>query len=427
MTPEQRVEEAEAKLLVAPELLDRLVERANAWGECPSEWLTRAVQHVLSERPEPLPLPPPELPLLAYGALQPGELAHQQVAALVARAVDASVENHVIRTRDGLPLLVAGSGRAFGTLLWFTNSTAAYDTVRVFEPSRQYRWAQLDVDADGQRVTANVLLPRTPEKGSDAEVLERWTGVDDPVMGHGLAIAGLLAADPCRRDLHLPGWSWKFSLPFFQMQAAYLLAMTVAERYTALAFGPGLAPTERIRRLEASMLFAECLAEAHVRTGRRVVDSRDPADQVNIGDNGERAWSYWYQVRSNLSHRGKGAAHDAHIVREAVIDVHDVLRILLRRELPGIERAWTEADPDGARHVGSSVRVEEESGECTQPTKAVQASECVPHRRVLGTGGVRGRAGCFARTVDGQLTVPALTIHSTGCPVTAAMRSKSWS
>jgi hypothetical protein len=98
------------------------------------------------------------------------------------------------------------------------------------------------------------------------------------------------------------------------------------------------------------MLFAECLAGARVRTGRRVVDSRDPGDHVNIGDHDERAWSYWYQVRSNLSHRGKGAARDADIVREALIDVHDVLRLLLRRELPGIERAWIEADPEGARH-----------------------------------------------------------------------------
>ncbi len=349
MTPEQRAEGVEAKLLVDAELLDRLIERASAWGERSNEWLTRAVQHALSERPEPLPLPPLELPLLAYGALQPGELAHQQIATLVARAVDVSVENHVIRTRDGLPLLVAGSGRAFGTLLWFTDSRAAYDRVRIFEPSRQYRWAQLEVNADGQGVTANVLLPRKPERGSGVEMLERWTGVDDPVMGHGLATVGVLAADPCRRDLHLPGWSWQLSLPFFQMQAAYLLAMTVAERYTALAFGPGLSPAERIRRLEASMLFAECLAGARVRTGRRVVDSRDPGNHVNIGDHGERAWSFWYQVRSNLSHRGKGAARDADIVREALIDVHDVLRLLLRHELPGIERAWTEADADGAR------------------------------------------------------------------------------
>lgn len=90
------------------------------------------------------------------------------------------------------------------------------------------------------------------------------------------------------------------------------------------------------------------LGKACLRIGQRVVDSRDPSNRVEIGSDGEGAWDYWYQVRSNMSHRGKGGNRDAEIVREALVDLHDVLRLMIRHDVPAIEYQWSEADPDGS-------------------------------------------------------------------------------
>ena len=52
-------------------------------------------------------------------------------------------------------------------------------------------------------------------------------------------------------------------------------------------------------------------------------------DKVTIGPDGSKALDYWYQVRSNLSHRGKSAYRDSRIVYEAFEQAHLVLDCLI--------------------------------------------------------------------------------------------------
>jgi gamma-glutamylcyclotransferase (GGCT)/AIG2-like uncharacterized protein YtfP len=299
-----------------------------------------------------LPLPPDvSKPLFSYGSLKPGELAHEQIEQYVSSADrDAYIHDYILRTRDGLPLLIEGHGRVPGTVLWFVNERDAYTAVCEYEPRKLYKWGLVTVHGQVD-VAANVLLPKRPERGTDDHELDRgWTSALDPVLGHGLSTVARLAEEANREPWPSLGERWEFSEPFFRMQAAFLLAWSVAERYSALTFGPALDPGERIRKLETRASFKEALDKAHLRTGRRVVDSRDPSNRIEIDSDGRGAWDYWYQVRSNMSHRGKGANRDAEIVREALVDIHDVLRLMLRRDVPDIEYQWAEADPDGARY-----------------------------------------------------------------------------
>lgn len=55
-----------------------------------------------------------------------------------------------------------------------------------------------------------------------------------------------------------------------------------------------------------------------------------------------------YQIRSNLVHRGKSAWQEAELVRTALIDLHDVLRVYLLDRLPAIRAVWEQSDPEGA-------------------------------------------------------------------------------
>jgi hypothetical protein len=51
---------------------------------------------------------------------------------------------------------------------------------------------------------------------------------------------------------------------------------------------------------------------------------------------GTGAARYYYQVRSNLSHRGKSAFRDAQLVHKSVTELADVMRILLEGQTPAL-------------------------------------------------------------------------------------------
>lgn len=54
-----------------------------------------------------------------------------------------------------------------------------------------------------------------------------------------------------------------------------------------------------------------------------------------------------YQLRSNLMHRGKSASREGDLVRNALADLHDVLRVYLRSKVPALGDTWRDVEPDG--------------------------------------------------------------------------------
>lgn len=326
---------------------ERLAARAAEYLADPEQWLEKAIDSYLSDRPALLGAPPlPDAPVFVYGSLKPGELAFPQIERYIRVATEnVELRDHRLLSRDGLPLLVEGGDGVFGALLEFDEPASGYATVRRFEPSKHYRWAPLGVEValSGARARANALLGIKPTAGAEQEHLQVWSSADDPVFTCGVPTAASLAR---------PWLPPKGSLDeLFHLQAAYLLAWSVIERLTALRFGPAVPPMERLRQLSLLQAWSTWFNAAEVPAGeRRVVDSRDPDDKVRLKRDGSNAWGYWYQVRSNLSHRGKGAHSDVRIVAEAFIDVHDVLRVMLLDLLPGIADRWGQVDPAGREH-----------------------------------------------------------------------------
>lgn len=102
-------------------------------------------------------------------------------------------------------------------------------------------------------------------------------------------------------------------------------------RFAALAFGPDLDPMKKVTRLAASEAFATAVRDT-IAEEREVFDSRDPATKYVLSPtNPVSAARYFYAVRSNLSHRGKGAFRDAEIVRLALIQLEAIIRDMLDR------------------------------------------------------------------------------------------------
>jgi hypothetical protein len=219
--------------------------------------------------------------------------------------------------------------------LWFERARLgeAWSAVCSFEPAEQYKWGVAETQFRAGKTAANVLEGRRVRERSAGENVQEWSAARDPVFTEGIdevqrlvqeAAPDGVAAQPDTPEL----WS-----SFFRLQAAYLLLWSIVERYTALRFGPGLDPWARVRQLGKAASFLKAVAAAGAKPGV-VVDSRNPGSRHQLAADGTGAAEYFYQVRSNLSHRGKSAFKDAQLVYKAVTELHAAMRILLDRQLP---------------------------------------------------------------------------------------------
>ena len=136
---------------------------------------------------------------------------------------------------------------------------------------------------------------------------------------------------------------------FFQLQATYLLLWTIMERAAAFIVGPDTGAVSRLKQLEELPEYRGAFAASRVETSRPVTDVRDPVRLSRLHPDGHAALhSYWYTMRSTVTHRGKAAFRDAELVGLALIGLHDVLRRLLATLSPPIAQGWCDREPERA-------------------------------------------------------------------------------
>ena len=271
-----------------------------------------------------------DLPFFAYGAFRPGELAFHRLKPFVIEARPAVVVGQ-LRIRDGLPIVdPTGSEEVPGILLRFRQGTAesAYRAIVELEPDKQYVWGETVVSS----LSANVLWGRWPKKGSIVpHPDEPWNGQRDPLFTSALEVVQETLEQNERFE-----WDLK---PLFRLQMAYLLLWSAIERYLSLRYHLGDAVWQKVKRLAEEPAFAEGVRAA-VQRPREVFRADNPEERVRLApEDPAGSLEYYYQVRSNITHRGKAAVED-----------HDRLRDSLRELLAifgrVLKRAFEEAAPD---------------------------------------------------------------------------------
>lgn len=309
------------------------------------------------------PIGPPcdaGLPVFVYGALRRGQLGHDQIADVVHQIEQAEV-HAALRALDGLPVLDPGLlGQVVGDLLWLDAASEGYERVCAFEPSSVYRWTTIPASTGKGRVEANVLVAALLPDGqgdvlgpsTGADLIEDWSISADPLFAYGLpavrAIARERAVESFDPSSIVSPSEW---VRFYEVQAAYLLACSVLERVAYFSFGSRFGPTARIRELGRRSDFKAIAREVGVTEPRRAVGlSNNPADRRSARAGGVGFAERAYRIRSNVMHRGKSAYQEAELVRTALLDLHDTLRLYLLARAPDLERSWSRLDPGGAEH-----------------------------------------------------------------------------
>lgn len=283
---------------------------------------------------EPLPLPRhTNLPFFAYGLLKPGELAYGQIERFVDEEPIKSTVAGGLWVRDGLPLLSPGGEHTVrGRLVRFHAHRAAeaYRKICAFEPGNHYQWKEVTVLETRERAWA--LVGIEPSRASVYDHDGEWTVRKDPVLSEGLGVV-LETTDRLARE-DFPGGSYPFDWSWlFRLQMAYLFLWTIIERYAALSYGPTLEPGQKRTKLGEDPAFGRALKRMVNRT-HRVYDSRNPGSYADLNPNQPGpSIRYYYFVRNNVTHRGKGAEKDGETMQRSLSELVEVFHSVLEERI----------------------------------------------------------------------------------------------
>jgi hypothetical protein len=268
------------------------------------------------------------LPFFAYGVFKADQLAFNRIQEFVQTRSDGSVSGR-LRERDGLPLLEPRDhGTVKGHLFWFGETTHndAYQRIIDIEPDRQYQWSVLTVESDEKEFAANVLEGINLLKGSEQLKEPEWNGADDALFTSALQVVEetLEANEKFSSDLK----------PLFRLQMAYLLLWSSIERYVSLKYHLGDKVSAKVNMLAEEDAFRDAVS-ALVKRRHKLFRADRPTQHIVLNaSNPKKALGYYYQIRSNITHRGKAVMNDHNTVRESLRELLAIFKVVLERAFP---------------------------------------------------------------------------------------------
>ena len=270
----------------------------------------------------------PELPFFAYGVFKPGELAFLQIRDLVGSITTSASIPGEIRLRDGLPIAsLGGVDEIAGTVITFRKGAGgdAYQRIADLEPESQYRWEI----ADAGGVSVNVLAGVSPMKGSIYSEYQ-WEGRKDPLFVAALEVVEeVLLQNPYHSE---------DMKALFRLEMAYLLLWSSIERYASLRYHLGDKATKKVMNSAGEAAFREELPKM-VTEKRKLQRADKPKQSVELDPaDPEESLAYYYQLRSNLVHRGKAAFEDFCRIRLSLTELLPIFRAVKDRAFEDSER-----------------------------------------------------------------------------------------
>lgn len=293
----------------------------------------------------------PEHPstLFVYGFLKPGELGFEQIEKLVSNYSDAELHHFSLYLRDGLPIIrESATGETVDGVLLNINAGMEEEFWRVvteYEGTTNYKFeSSIPVISEGEEHLSGVFIGRKMSKGNPEKLYLPWTSKLDPIFSQSFP---LLHRDIAENALkftdaeHDPIGYWS---QLNKLLSQYLLMVSILEHLTVVKFGGSKKqePMVRIKKLQQSQeylnVFRALNDEINI-PAIKVSDSRAVEDSLSSSAP-EQALLAWYQVRSNLQHRGKASLFDASLVHKSCIGLSNFLLEYLKINVEGIENEW---------------------------------------------------------------------------------------
>jgi len=260
------------------------------------------------------------LPFFSYGFFRPGEISYLGIKDFVSSAVAMSIKGDLV-LRDGVTLYKdSKTQNVDGFLISFLPEFAndAYSFINSLEPAKLFKWSEKEFDG----TLFNLLYGVKPDKGSDDIREADWQTVwEDPFFTSAIEV---LSEMPNER------FEWNLK-PLFKLQMKYMLLWTILERFSFLRYSFGGGPSARNKLLAENIYFKEALSE-FVNEERIVFSSEDPDNKTRLSMlNPKKSLDYYYQVRCNITHRGKAVTRDHDTVEKSFNELFEITKYILEK------------------------------------------------------------------------------------------------
>ena len=260
-----------------------------------------------------------KLPFFSYGIFRPGEIPFIGIINFIDKIEKLTIKGH-IQIRDGVYLFSEKlEGDVNGFLIYFKSnlSESAYDFINSLEPNKIFRWSEkLDENSN----PFNLLIGKSPNKGSESieELHNNYSTTIDPYFTTGLAMLN---------EFKLPDCDWELK-GSFEIQMRYMFLWTIIERFTFLRYSLGGNPNSRVKSLADNEYFIIGLKK-YVNKERKIFDTQTLRHYTLNADEPKKAIDYYYQVRNNLTHRGKGISKDYYILIDCYKELFNIIQFVI--------------------------------------------------------------------------------------------------
>jgi hypothetical protein len=268
------------------------------------------------------------LPFFSYGIFRVGGISFISVKEHIKNIEKNKRAVGQLLVRDGIPMLDTEeqSFYADGDIFYFKEAEIedAYKKIIELEPEKYYTWEEQEIDG----VKVNLLSGVKAKKGSvvaENSLWDSWN--DDPLFNTAFEIID--------EDLPNLGINFIDGKKFLKLQMLYLLLWTSIERYLGLRYSfRGADTLVKIRSLAENKNFMEILAKRGANSGYREIYSTDKVENARRfnSNNAKKSLDYYYQVRCNITHRGKAALGDSALVEKCLVDLTAIFKEFLAAE-----------------------------------------------------------------------------------------------
>jgi hypothetical protein len=267
-----------------------------------------------------------ELPFFAYGFFRPGEISFLGIKDFVADAKPFMVPGE-IKHRDGLNLFVKNDNKTVdGYLINFHKDRGAdaYRFINAMEPDNLFYWKTDEFNG----TTYNILYGKKPNKGSETSAEFEFDSVwKDPFFTLALVTLEEFKIEEYTNDRDLRDKA------MFKLQMKYMLLWTIIERFIFLRYSLGGTIADGNKKFAENLLFKEGL-EKFIPNGsvkRPLFKSDVPDKQIDFSiDDAKKAIQYYYQVRCNVTHRGKGLVQDLDLLKNCYSELYNIINHVLK-------------------------------------------------------------------------------------------------
>lgn len=289
-----------------------------------------------------------------YGIFKPGQLGHLRIDEV--GEVQLGVTDGQLFERNGVALLdPEGTGRVGGYVILLAEPEAAYDEIRNVEPESQYREDGAEIvlrgEHSGSSIDANVFVSATTPTRRERPLhtthdkldCQWWDGANDPLFTHGLdRIEEVCSNTPEGLDESEPEILTEAEAKYlFDVQMAYQFLWTAVERYLLLRYADGGEVCRQDRNAMArEEAFREAVEEHVDREFDQVLDLLSPgSDPAELKESEyESILEFYWQLRNNVTHRGKGVRMEYDLLRDSLEELHAIFTDVLEHAFEAANR-----------------------------------------------------------------------------------------